>query len=185
MIKIEYVKINDLKPAEYNPRKLIKEQKEQLKKSIEKFGFVDPLIVNAAPGRENVIIGGHQRWMVAKEMGFETVPVIFVYIDDLEREKELNLRLNKNVGEWDFDLLASFDENLLVEVGFSAEEISNISFNDVEELFVDINKLQNEFSVVIKCISEDERNKVMQILGINKPRIKAKEFFEVMEVENE
>ena len=60
------VDINDLNPADYNPRKHDEVATEQLKQSILRFGFVDPVIVNSAPPRKNVIIGGHFRWEVAK-----------------------------------------------------------------------------------------------------------------------
>jgi len=125
-MKIVEVDINQLKPSEYNPRKASKKQWEDLKESIKRFGMVDPLIVNSAENRKNIIIGGHFRWKVAKEMGFKKVPVVYVNIPDIDKEKELNLRLNKNLGEWDWDLLANFDEGLLREVGWRDREIEKI-----------------------------------------------------------
>jgi hypothetical protein len=125
-ITITQVDINLLNPAPYNPRQASEEEYQHLKNSIEKFGLVDPLLVNSAPGRENVIIGGHFRLKVAKDMGFEKVPVVYINIADIEKEKELNLRLNKNTGQWDFDTLANLDEEMLISVGFSAFELDNI-----------------------------------------------------------
>lgn len=122
---------NELVGADYNPRKHDVAATEQLKQSIQRFGLVDPIIVNSAPGRKNIIIGGHFRWEVAKEMGFETVPVVFVDTPDIEREKELNLRLNKNTGEFDWDLLAKFDESFLADVGFSSDELDSIFDLDI------------------------------------------------------
>ena len=58
---ITYVPIKQLKPSEYNPRKISKESLEQLKESIKRFQVVDPIIVNAAPNRRNIVIGGHMR----------------------------------------------------------------------------------------------------------------------------
>lgn len=129
------VPINDLIPAEYNPRKHDEVATEQLKQSIKRFGLVDPVIANSAPNRKSVIIGGHFRWEVAKEMGYQTVPVVYVDIPDLEREKELNLRLNKNTGEFDWNLLAKFDESFLADVGFSSGELDSIFDIDVPEEF--------------------------------------------------
>lgn len=125
------VPINELIPAEYNPRKHDDAASEQLKQSILRFGLVDPVISNSSPERKNVIIGGHFRWEVAKELGYETVPVVYVDIPDLEKEKELNLRLNKNTGEFDWDLLAKFDESFLSDVGFSTEELDDIFKLDI------------------------------------------------------
>jgi ParB/RepB/Spo0J family partition protein len=117
-IKTEYIDINQLKSPEYNPRKADEKQYDDLKESIEEFGLVDPLIVNSAENRKGIIIGGNFRYRIAKDMGIKEVPVVFVDIPDLEKEQELNLRLNKNTGEWDWGLLANFDEDLLENVGF-------------------------------------------------------------------
>lgn len=125
-IEVTYVPITTLSPAEYNPRKHSEEQAKQLKESITRFGLVDPVIANNAPDRKNVVIGGHFRLKMAKELGIEKVPVVYVHIPDLEKEKELNLRLNKNTGEFDKDLLAEFDESFLSDVGFSSEELDDI-----------------------------------------------------------
>ena len=60
-MKIVQRKTAELIGAEYNPRKISEKQKKDLRESLEKFGFVDPVIVNTHPERENIIIGGHQR----------------------------------------------------------------------------------------------------------------------------
>ena len=125
-LQIVDVAINQLKASKYNPRKHSKDQTEQLKKLIKSFGMVDPVICNSAPERKNIIIGGHFRNEIAKELGFQTVPVVYVNIPDLAKEKELNLRLNKNTGEFDLDLLAEFDESFLADIGFDSEELDDI-----------------------------------------------------------
>ena len=136
-LKIQTVEvpINDLVPADYNPRKHDEIASEQLKQSILKFGLVDPVIVNSSPNRKNVIVGGHFRWEVAKELGYETIPVVYVDISDLAKEQELNLRLNKNTGEFDWNLLTKFDESFLADVGFSSSELDGIFDVDVPEEF--------------------------------------------------
>lgn len=125
-IEVVTVAVADLKPAAYNPRIWNDEQTAALKESISRFGLVDPLIANKASGRKNVLIGGHFRLHVAKEMGFVDVPVVYVNIPNIEKEKELNLRLNKNTGSFDFRLLAEFDQAFLTDVGFSSEELDSI-----------------------------------------------------------
>lgn len=139
-LQITYLPINDLKPADYNPRKWDKDAVGQLTESLKRFGLVDPFVVNSAPERFNIIIGGHFRWMVAKELKFETVPVCYVNIPDLEKEKELNIRLNKNLGEFDLDLLAEFDESFLKDLGFNSEELDNIFEDETEETIFDLEK---------------------------------------------
>lgn len=122
-MQVTHVNIEDLKPAEYNPRRMTEKQAKDLKDSILEFGLVDPLLVNEHPERKNVVIGGHQRLEIAKKIGLTQVPVVYVNLSP-EKEKELNLRLNKNVGEWDFDILANeFDLSALQEIGFSTNDL--------------------------------------------------------------
>jgi len=99
MVQITYVDVDELRPSEYNPRKFNKKQLKNLMESIQRFGIVDPLIVNSNDQRKNVIVGGHFRWEVAKRLGIKKVPVVFVNLT-LEQEKELCLRLNQNTGEF-------------------------------------------------------------------------------------
>lgn len=125
-IAVSYVLASALKPAEYNPRTHDAVAEEKLKESIQRFGLVDPILVNSAPERKNVVIGGHFRLEVAKALGIETVPVVFLNIPSIEREKELNLRLNRNTGDWDYDLLKSFDLELLLDIGFDSGDLRDI-----------------------------------------------------------
>lgn len=125
-INIVEVPINELRASEYNPRKHTKEQAEQLKESIRRFGMVDPIIANLDDNRRDIVIGGHFRLEMATELGYETVPVVYVRIPDIEKEKELNVRLNKNTGDFDLELLAQFDESFLTDIGFDSEELDNI-----------------------------------------------------------
>lgn len=130
-LDIKYVPVELLQPAPYNPRKWSEQAISDLKESIQKYGLVDPLLVNNAPGRENIVIGGHFRLMVAKELGIAKVPVVYISIPDIEKEKELCIRLNKNLGDWDWNMLKSFDETFLSSTGFSSENLDTIF--EVEE----------------------------------------------------
>ncbi|MDP3696466.1 MAG: site-specific DNA-methyltransferase [Candidatus Taylorbacteria bacterium] len=147
-LNIQYVPVTSLRPAEYNPRKWSKEAITQLKESVKRYGFVDPLLVNSAPEREGVVIGGHFRLAVAKELGIKMIPMVSINIPDIEQEKELNLRLNKNVGEFDWELLAKFDESFLANIGFSSEELDEVFGVDenpeVFDLAKELKKLQIE-----------------------------------------
>jgi DNA modification methylase len=125
-LNISYVDTSILLPAAYNPRTWDETAVAKLKDSIERFGLVDPLIVNNASNRKNIIIGGHFRFEIAKRLGIEKIPVVYVNIPDINKEKELNLRLNRNTGQWDFDLLKSFDIELLLDVGFDDSDLAGI-----------------------------------------------------------
>lgn len=132
-LKIVQVPVKELKPSTYNPRTWNEETTKQLTESIQQFGLVDPLLVNGAAERKNIVIGGHFRLRVAKDLGFKEVPVVYLDIPDEAKEKELNLRLNKALGDWDYELLAEFDDSLLSDVGFSSEELDDIFDISVDE----------------------------------------------------
>ena len=129
-IQITYVPIDTLRPCEYNPRKFTDIQKTKLTESIKTHGMVDPILVNSSPDRANIVIGGNLRLLILKELGFAEVPVVFLDIPDLNKEKALNIRLNKTGGEFDLELLAQFDESFLADIGFSSEELDTIFDED-------------------------------------------------------
>ena len=128
-------KIDDLNPAPYNPRQATEKDKDDLNKSLEKFNVADPLIINT----NNRIIGGHFRHRIMKERGIVEVDVRVPNRELTEdEEKELNLRLNKNLGQWDWDALANFDEEMLKDIGFTEEEMmENFGLNDAENIQVE------------------------------------------------
>mgnify|MGYP001597730811 FL=1 len=158
-LTIVYVPIGDLKKSEYNPRKWNKDQAETLKESITRFGCVDPLLANNAPGRENVLIGGHFRLEIATELGYKEVPVVYVNIPELEKEKELNIRLNKNLGEFDFTLLKDFQEEFLVDVGFTTEELDSVFEIETENEQFDLQKELDKMNIEVK-VQKGDRYKI-------------------------
>ncbi len=156
-----YVSINDLRAAEYNPRKWDETAAAKLRESIQRFGLVDPIIVNSATERRNVIIGGHFRLTVAKDLGISEVPVVYLEIPDIEREKELNLRLNRNTGEFDWELLAEFDIDLLEDIGFSSEELDRVF--DLDEDNPEVFDLEKELKKLDIQKVEIEKGDIWQI----------------------
>ena len=102
-MNIQKISIEKLKPAEYNPRKDLKpedEEYQKIKNSLVEFGYVAPVIINA----DMTVIGGHQRIKVLKELEYEEIQCIVVDLDK-NKEKALNLALNKISGEWEIDKL--------------------------------------------------------------------------------
>lgn len=146
-LKVVEVEINLLKTTEYNPRVWSDEATKQLKQSIKTFGLVDPIILNSAPNRKNIILGGHFRVKVAKEMGYTRIPAVYTNIPDEKREKELVLRLNKNTGEFDLNLLAEFDESLLADIGFNSEELDEIFEVETEPEQFDLQKELDKLNI--------------------------------------
>lgn len=134
LTEVKSLPISALKSADYNPRKISKEALEQLKLSLKKFTAVEPAIINSHPGRENVIVGGHQRLKAAKELGWFEFPCIVVNLAEPE-ERELNVRLNKNTGEFDMPLLKEFfEKDDLLDWGFSDDELGNLFDEEITGL---------------------------------------------------
>lgn len=126
---VQEIKVTELNAAPYNPRIALEPgmpEYEKLKKSIEDFGNVEPIVWNKRTGN---VVGGHQRLTVLKGLGYETVPCSVVDLDETE-EKLLNVALNKIKGQWDYDkledILRNFDYEVATASGFSAEEIAVI-----------------------------------------------------------
>lgn len=126
--KLEKRRISELHANEKNPRKLSKSDAQQLQRSIEKFGVCEPIVINW----DGTIIGGHQRVKTLKKLGYKEVEVYLPNQPLSEQEAdELNIRLNKNSGDWDFDVLAnSWDPNDLVDWGFTMNELHLESIPD-------------------------------------------------------
>ena len=92
-LQIENIDISKLNPAKYNPRKDLKPgdiEYEKLKRSIDEFGYVEPIIWNKRTGN---IVGGHQRYKILKNMGLSEVECVVLDLDEV-KEKALNVALN-------------------------------------------------------------------------------------------
>lgn len=121
----------NLKPAEYNPRKMTEQERRDLKASIAEFGRPGPLVINTG-SRADVLIGGHQRQSLYLEEGIEDTEVLVPSRElTIAEEKRLNLRLNKNTGSWDYEKLKDMGLNVLLDVGFGDEDLQ-MFFDDVE-----------------------------------------------------
>lgn len=119
--KLEKRKLSSLKKYPKNPRFISKEDFSHLQKSIGKFGLIDKPIVNT----DNTIIGGHQRIQVLQKQGIKEVEC---WVPDRELDEkeveELNIRHNKNTGEFDFDILANqFEVEDLIGWGFTEDDL--------------------------------------------------------------
>jgi len=146
-LTIHYVPVTSLNPSVYNPRTWSTAEIQTLKSSIEKYGLCDPLIANSFEKRKGVLIGGHFRYQIACEMGFTEVPVVFLNIPEMEREKELNLLLNRSHGSWDWDkLIDNYCVEDLVGAGFDEVDLGKYWNNElgVEDDNFDVDKAIDE-----------------------------------------
>tara|TARA_Y100001970_G_C14259283_1_gene878407 strand:+ start:6149 stop:7234 length:1086 start_codon:yes stop_codon:yes gene_type:complete len=149
-IQTKYYPSDELIVAEYNPRQLTKDQYSQLKDSVKRFGLVDPLIVNTHKDRKNILVGGHQRLRISKDLGINKIPCVEVNLT-YDQERELNIRLNKNTGEWDYDTLANnFDSEDLVDWGFSDDELVGFAPDEDKEGNIDDDEIPEVEEAVTK-----------------------------------
>jgi len=139
--KLENKTLDQLKDHPKNPRRLSKKVYAELKKSIDKFGLIDKPIIT----QDNLIIGGHQRIKVLKKDNVNEVECWVAQEKMSDKDvDELNIRLNKNTGDWDFDVLAnSWDPKDLLDWGF-----------DEKELDIDMQAIMG--------INEDEESKLLE-----------------------
>lgn len=133
-MKIDKISIKKLIPADYNPRKDLKPgdpEYDKLKRSIEQFGYVEPVIWNKTTGR---VVGGHQRLKVLLDIGMTEVECVVIEMDE-EKEKALNIALNKIIGDWDKDKLML----LITDLQGSDFDVSITGFDSIEldDLFKD------------------------------------------------
>ena len=152
-IRIERKRLDDLNPAEYNPRKMLQpgdEEYEKLKRSIDTFTYVDPIIINA----DGTVIGGHQRLFVLRDLGYTEADVSVVDLSKAD-EKALNIALNKISGEWDEEKLAAIFADLgadgydLSLTGYTDDEIANISAALEDAVMLDIDDVQSKSEVSV------------------------------------
>lgn len=157
---IETKKIADLKPAPYNPRQSTAKQEEKLKASLSKFGLVEPIIFNKQTG---YIVGGHFRVRELTKLGYEEIECVIVDLNEAD-EKELNIRLNANTGQWDWEMLANeWNSEELSEWGL---EVPNFSSNvNLDEFFNEnnIEEKEQKFTILLEY-GEDDYNSIQEAL---------------------
>lgn len=125
-------KVSDLIPYEYNPRQMTEKQNKDLTASLKKFDLVEIPAINT----DGVILAGHQRLRIMQALGRGNEEIDVRVPDRLLTEKEVqeyNIRSNKNVGEFDFDVLANaFEATDLLEWGFDEKDL-RIETPEVDE----------------------------------------------------
>lgn len=169
--------ISDLIPADYNPRKDLVETDNEfisLERSISEFGYVLPVIYNEVTGR---IVGGHQRIKVLKKLGYSEIDVVCLSLDE-QREKELNIALNKIDGNWDNDTLGKlfeefesmdFDSTL---TGFAEDEISRF-FDDETLLSSATRNVSSAEDITVRfgfykfVLSKEEYEQIISSIRLN------------------
>lgn len=158
--------IEQLKPAPYNPREIDTKTKQKLKRSIQKFGLVEPLVWNKKTGH---VVGGNQRLEVLKELGYKEVEVVEVDLD-LQQEQTLNIALNKIQGDWNYEKL----KEILIELdlqkidleitGFDIEEIEQLLgyAPQVEQIQREKKTIEPFYAILIECENEEQQKTLLK-----------------------
>lgn len=183
-MQIEIMKLANLKPADYNPRIELTagmDEYEKLKQSILEFGFVDPPIFNKRTGN---LVGGHQRVAVAKDLElYEEIEVSVVDLP-LDKEKALNVALNKISGQWDDDklaeLLIDLDALLLELTGFDESEIQEIINHYDIQLDMETEVLEDEYEVILP---DEPKSKVGDIYQLGNHRLMCGDSTDAIQIE--
>jgi ParB-like chromosome segregation protein Spo0J len=97
-VEVKFIVINPLllKSDGLNPNKMTKGEMEALKKSIRRYGFITPVVVN----KENIIVDGEQRWQASKELKLKEIPVVAINVEEVDR-RILRQVMNKLKGKHD------------------------------------------------------------------------------------
>ena len=160
-MKIVKRKIKELRPADYNPRYLSEKAEEDLTESLSKFGLCDPIIININKERKGIVIGGHQRLKIWAKLGNTEIDCVELDLSEKD-EKELNIRLNKNTGEFDIELLKEhFENECLLNYGFEDFELGifdkpDYSILDDEDLDTEIAGFESNVKKAIQIEFKDE-----------------------------
>ena len=161
-MNLQRIPIEKLKPAKYNPRKDLKPGDpayEKIKRSLNDYGYVDPVIWNEVTGN---IVGGHQRQKILVAEGATEIDCVVVHIENPQDEKAMNIALNKAVGEWEPVALADLLSELqtsgydLGATGFDAAEVNDL-FSQVHDKDVADDDFDEDKAVEIGRASCRER----------------------------
>ena len=174
-MQLDKIKLVDINPAEYNPRKIDIEEYETLKQNIEQYNLVDPIIINL---KNNRIIGGHQRFKVLLEDSdnYKTLNLLKLgdigwvfneselHLKDEDDEKILNLSLNNLSGYWDTGMLLDLFDDLNLNgfntelTGFSTNEIVELELSNLDD-YIEENEIQSaQLSEDIDEMFDERRN---------------------------
>lgn len=146
---VKTITVGRIKPAAYNPRRKLTPEDpayQKLKASMDRFGYVDPLVWNKRSGN---LVGGHQRLSIMLEGGAKRVDVSVVDLDPLS-EKALNVALNNIRGEWDEDQLREILRELEDSDGFDA----TVTGYDAEEIQEMIGKAEQDSAEALPDTSD-------------------------------
>ena len=168
-MQIQDIKIQKLKPAEYNPRIMDDKELEKLRRSLKEFGVVEPIVIN----KDMTVIGGHQRLKVLRAMKRTEVPCIILDIDK-KKEKLLNLALNRISGDWDQEKLSKLIKGIS---NYENIKLSGLDTEELESLSVQHDLMFGDDDKEMIFDSEEEVKKMFELntrvpIDVERPKVK-------------
>jgi hypothetical protein len=156
-MEIEYRDTGRLAPYSHNNRKHSEKQIADIVRSIQEFGFDQPILINA----DGLIIAGHGRWMAAQQLGLDKVPCVVTTLEEVqERARRILDNKLQNDSEWDFDAIG-LEVGWLEDEGYPVEKwglnrigLSSAEKNDAAE---DDSIQKQQLHIVIDCDDEDQQ----------------------------
>lgn len=135
-LRIRHVHPDDLRPRADNPRGMDERRYAKLKDALDRFGFVEPLVVNTRTGN---LVGGHQRRRAALELGITEIPIVEIDVDE-DEERALNVALNNRELQGEFDpkglveFLRPIEQGPLLEAsGFDYDQFQTLQIQAAAE----------------------------------------------------
>jgi DNA modification methylase len=161
-IQIEQLPIDELRPDPANPRRISDQELETLTRSISEFGLIDPII---ARREDKMVIGGHQRLLAARKLGYKTVPVVLTDLT-VEQAHLLNIALNKISGSFDQELLARLLKELQETPNIDLS-LSGFEDDELKKLLKSLNAREKKER--LESFDLDEAIKAAQSSPVAKP----------------
>lgn len=173
-VRVVEMQVADLKPAPYNPRKISKTALAGLERSVERFGLVQPIIVNERTGN---VVGGHQRLKVLKKARERTASVVVVDLDDTD-ERALNLTLNNpgTQGLYDGESLRPLLDELNASNAKLMEDLALNSLADTlgdEKVKQAVFEYATRFEIVVTLEDEKQQRELYEQLKRDGYKVKA------------
>lgn len=166
--RIEKRQVNELRPHPENPRIITEEAIREVENSLNDSGDAGVIVIT----KENIILGGHVRWMAYMNDNPEKQIDVKVASRDLtdEESQKIMARLNRNAGQWDYAILANWDSSVLLDSGFTDKELG-LDFEE-QPTFID-RKPARASENTLNIELNDEQADVVQeaLMKISRDRI--------------
>jgi ParB-like chromosome segregation protein Spo0J len=152
MVKPKYLEIEaqKLRLLRKNPQYLTPKQMDSLKRSIERDGFLAPIVVRKIENDEYEIVSGNHRFMAGKELGMTEYPVVLIDMSEMQC-KRIAMNLNTIHGDPPAELIAPFladlPDEILIDIHLDKQILKEVlEFDDKLKVMLDEYKSPDEFS---------------------------------------